>query len=182
MISRNYIIIYETEEGNIPYYAAFFMVMIILTVTSFLFTIFVWQSKNLSHAICSACCYGLGAVTQGVFAVNLLDLQSLTDLSFYISLMLDPLVNIMIFFSVFGYIFGNLMAYRFKISLSYSIEYPLSEAIVFIGSVVVFNEDLSFITNPNRVLGILLLIIGLMVAITTQRKYLLKPRLFPVTR
>lgn len=171
----------RTEEGNILRYSAFSIVMIILIVTAFLSTILVSHSKNFFYALCSACCYGLGAVTQGVFAVNLLDLQSLTDLSFYISLLLEPLAIIMIFFSAFGYIFGNLMAYRFKISLSYSIEYPLSEAIVFIGSVVVFNEDLSFITNPNRVLGILLLMIGLMVAIITQRKYIIKPRLFPLT-
>jgi drug/metabolite transporter (DMT)-like permease len=167
----------RTEVGDIPRYTAFFIIMLVLLMVSLLFTILSARSKNFFYAISSACSFSLGAVTQGVFAVNLLDLQSLTSISFYISLLNQPLIYLMVIFSFFGFILGNLMAYHFKISLSYSIEYPLSEVFVLIGSVVIFNEDLSFATNPNRIIGIILLMVGLVVTVVTQKKYLIRPNL-----
>lgn len=167
----------RTDVGDVQRYIAFFIIMLVLFLGMLLVTFFISRSKNLFYAICAACSYSLGAVTQGVFAVNVLNLQSLTSISFYISLLVQPLVYLMIIFSLSGFLLGNLMAYHFKISLSYSIEYPLSEVFVLIGSVVIFNEDLSFATNPNRIIGILLLMIGLVVTGVTQRKYLIRPKL-----
>jgi drug/metabolite transporter (DMT)-like permease len=167
----------RTDDGDIQRYAIFFIVMVILLVAALLITIFLARSKNIFYAICSSCSYSLGSVTQGVFAVNLLDLQSLTSISFYVSLLIQPLIYIMVFFSLAGFILGNLMAYHFKISLTYAIQYPLSEVFVLIGSVVIFNEDLSFATNPNRIIGIILLLVGLVVTVITQRKYLIRPNL-----
>jgi drug/metabolite transporter (DMT)-like permease len=167
----------RNSEGDLQKYVSFFFVMIVLFLLALLVTILKSGSKNFFFALSSACSFGLGAVTQGVFAVNILQLPSLTSISFYISLFFEPLVYIMVVFSLFGFILGNLMGYRFKISLSYTISYPLSEVIVLIGSVLIFNEDLSFTTNPNRIIGILLLMAGLVVTVVTQRKYLIRPSL-----
>ncbi|NMC06136.1 MAG: hypothetical protein GYA24_13050 [Candidatus Lokiarchaeota archaeon] len=165
----------RTSIGDIQNYIVFFTIMIILFATALVITFLIKRTKNIFFALCSAFSYGLGATTQGVFAVNVLDISSLANISFYLSLLVEPLFYIMILFSIGGYVFGNLMAYKFKLSLTYSIQYPLSEMIVLIGSVVIFNEDLSFVTNPNRIIGILLLMAGLVVVVITQRKYLAPP-------
>ncbi len=167
----------RSEIGDIQNYVYFFIVLLVVLIITLLITILKASTRRLFYAISSATSFGLGAVTQGLFAVNNFQLSYLTVPSFYFSLLSQPLVYFMILFSLSGFILGNLMFYRFKISLTYSIAYPLTEIIILIGSVIIFGDDLSIITNPFRIIGIILMMTGLAITLVTQRQYLVNPLL-----
>ncbi len=165
------------EIGSIQLYTGFFIVMLVIIICAILVSFLSKSTRKLFYAISSGTTFGLGAVTQAVFAKNNLEFSSLLNPAFYLSMIIQPLIYIMVIFSLIGFILGNMMAYRFKMSLSYTISYPLSEIVVLIGAIIIFSDDLSIITNPFRVIGIMLLMIGMVITLVTQRKHFVNPML-----
>lgn len=162
----------RTASGDVFLYALFFLVMIVVFLLVLSMALLARRAKNLLFALASACSFGLGATTQALFAVNVLDMSSITDFNFYISILFEPLLYVMMFFSILGFILAHFMAYKFDISLVYSISYPLSEIVVLVGSIVIFNEDVSLLTNPFRFLGIVLMLTGVTATMVTQKSRL----------
>lgn len=153
-------------------FLVFFVVILLGFLLSLVITISNSKFKNIFFGISSACSFGLGALIQGYIAAYMFDVSLIFDVDFILSIIFNPFVYLIVIFSFSGFVLSNVVMSKFKISLVYPICYPVSEIIVLIGSIVVFNEDVSFETNTLRAVGILLIIAGLIHALITQRHFL----------
>ena len=128
--------------------------------------------RNISAAISSAFFYGTGILAQGLFAAYYLSEMRFLEISWYLELLSTPFIYFMVFCTALGFILSNLMAYKINLSVVYPISYPLSELITVIGSIMIFQEDISIQGNPLRLIGMIFLFVGLFFIIFTQRNHL----------
>lgn len=162
----------RNAEGNPWIYLAFLIPLTLSGIGSFIISLILKKIQKFIFGICSAIFYALGVITQGFFAVNILKVENLFDIGYYLVLLSQPILYLILIFALLGFLFSNLMLYKFQISVGYSFAYPFSEIIVLFGSIIIFGDDISIVSNSFRFIGILCIFVGLLFIIVKYRNEL----------
>ncbi|MHA1847567.1 MAG: hypothetical protein ACTSXU_07980 [Promethearchaeota archaeon] len=167
----------RNDTPNLIIMSIFVVTLLFSGVVLFITSIKSRKAQYLAIGLVSAIFYSLGQALQGFFAIEFINLSNI-NLSLLISLILNPILYVVMLFSLLGFFFHQASTYKFDLSIIYPINYGISEILVFIYSILVFGDKFSFTEDPFKVSGLILIIVGFISLMFFQKDYIfLNPHL-----
>jgi hypothetical protein len=163
-----------TRNPQVDLNALFYFILIFtgLGIVIFIISLHFKNIQKFCFGICTAIFFANGVLMQAFFSANLLNINDLFSISFYVSMFVQPILYFVLLFTLMGFIFSNLMVSKFNLSIIYPISHPLSEIVVLLGSIIIFGDNVSITSNPFRFIAVSLTLAGLCLLSVTNRKYL----------